>query len=203
MTDCRSEDLTYCVPRFLSVVNLAYLYEAAKTADKVFDDQVKKAMTEGGDDSIGNINAARQSLLRAVFISAYGVLEQNIDEIIDVKRAAADISLLPSDLSHKGIIRSVVYAEKVLGKKVDRSTEVWQDLKFLQKVRNHLVHYGEGFSNSNDHTKIHSQCMKSKYLTCRPEICFSIDQIGAIFNLYVAFVEHFSHCCSASAVSPN
>jgi len=117
----RPEDSTYGVPRFLSFIDLAYLLDAAKAADEHLAAKLPAGITEDERHSIGNLNATRQSLLRAVFISSFGIVEQNLDELSLMGRAKLGTSLAPSDLKDRGIARSLTYATKVLGKKIDKS----------------------------------------------------------------------------------
>lgn len=188
----RTEDSTYNVPRFLSFIDLAYLLEAAKAADEHL---AAKLPIESNDESrhvIGNLNATRQSLIRAVFIASYSIIEQNLDELVLMERTQRNIEISPSDLKDKGISRSLTYANKVLGKKIQVNSPHWQDLMFLQSLRNHLVHYGPNFSNTKEHDEKFFKFSKSKYVTLRPIICFTILQVEHIFDLYMKCINDFS-----------
>lgn len=184
------EDATLSVPRFLSFIDLAYLYEAAKAADEQFSFRIS-SLSDAESNKIGNINATRQSLLRAVFISSYAVLEQNLDELVLMEKEKQGIKLSPNDLKHRGLDRSILYANKVLGMNVDVSQVHWKELQVLQEVRNHLVHYGPNFSDSNEHEKRFNKFFSSKYVTLRPVICFTIEQIENLIGLYMDCVDDF------------
>jgi hypothetical protein len=186
------EDTTFSVPRFLSFIDLAYLYEAAKAADEQFASQILSLTDADARNTTGNINATRQSLLRAVFISSYAILEQNLDEIVLMEQKMRGINLSPNDLNHRGINRSIVYANKVLGMSIDTSQKHWNELKNLQEVRNHLTHYGPDFSGSSEHDKRFIKFSGSKYVTLRPIICFTIEQIENVIDLYMDCVDDFS-----------
>ena len=188
----RPEDITFSVPRFLSFIDLAYLLEAAKAADDHLASKLPTTPNAENGNSTGNINATRQSLLRAVFIASYAILEQNLDELVNMERAKNSISLSPSELKDRGIVRSLTYANKILGKRIDKNLPHWKDLLSLQDVRNHLVHYGPDFDNSENHNDRFEKFTKSDYVTLRPVICFTIDQIENIFSLYMECVNDFS-----------
>lgn len=78
----KTNNQTFHYPRFLSFFDFDYLYEGAKVADDYFSSQISSLSIVKDSNKIGNINATRQSLLRAVFISSYATLEQNLDEIM-------------------------------------------------------------------------------------------------------------------------
>lgn len=187
-----NDNLTYDVPRFLSFIELAYLFEAAKLADTELAKKITDTDLVDKRDLIGNINATRQSLLRSVFISSYAVLEQYFDEITHMERERQKIMLAPSDLKDHGITRSLKYSKKVLGKELNENTSHWKELKFLQEVRNHLVHYGSGFDDSTEHEKRYMKFKNSDYVTLRPSICFSLEQIAKIFELYQICIDDFN-----------
>jgi len=176
----------------LSFIDLAYLLEAAKAADEHLAAKLPDSSTEEGRQLIGNLNATRQSLLRAVFIASYSVVEQNLDELMIMDRAKKNISLAPSDLKDRGIARSLTYATKVLGKKIDTSATHWKDLLLVQELRNHLVHYGPDFADRKDHDDRFKKFSNSDYVTLRPVICFTIAQIEHLFGLYMKCVDDFS-----------
>ncbi len=99
------EDTTFSVPRFLSFIDWAYLYEAAKATDEHFASKISAISISDGRNEIGNINATRQSLLRAVFISSYAILEQNLDELVHMEQKKLGAMLSPNDLKDRGINR--------------------------------------------------------------------------------------------------
>ncbi|MCB8889572.1 hypothetical protein [Vreelandella malpeensis] len=89
--------------------------------DEQFASQISSLTDAEVRNKTGNINATRQSLLRAVFISSYAILEQNLDEIVLMDQKKQGVNLSPNDLKHRGINRSIVYANKVLGMSIDAS----------------------------------------------------------------------------------
>ncbi len=188
----RPEDTTFSAPRFLSFIELGYLLEAAKAADDLLMARTPSNLTEDSINKTGNLNATRQSLLRAVFIASYAVLEQSLDELMLIKKEKHNINLSPSDLSDRGIARSITYATKVLGYKINTNSPQLKDLKFIQDVRNHLVHYGPTFANTKEHNGRFEKFSRPQYVTLRPEICFTIEQIERIFSLYLKYIEEIT-----------
>jgi hypothetical protein len=188
----KDNELTYEIPRFLSFIELGYMLEAAKIADAEISKKITEATGDEKNDIIGNTNATRQSLLRAVFVSAYAILEQHLDEISLMEKDLVSASLSPSDLKDRGIKRSIKYVNKVLGKNIDQSKEHWKDLISLQDLRNHLVHYGPSFSNDREHENRWKKFKTLKYVSLRPMICFSLEQIEDIFSLFMVCVDDFS-----------
>lgn len=109
--------LTFTNTRFLAFIELGYLYEAAKATDEHFA-SIIASLKEEDASRVENINATRNSLLRAVFISSYAILEQNLDELIKLDHKRLKVSISPNDLKYGGILRSLLYAEKFLGIKL-------------------------------------------------------------------------------------
>ena len=66
------------IPRFLSFIELTHLYEAAKAADEHLASKLPSGDTQADINMRSYINSTRQSLLRAIFLSSYGVIEQNM-----------------------------------------------------------------------------------------------------------------------------
>jgi hypothetical protein len=188
----KPEDTTFSVPRFLSFIDLAYLYEAAKVTDEHFSSKISSLAASDAKNEIGNINATRQSLLRAVFISSYAILEQNLDELMLMEQKKQNLMISPNDLKHRGVKRSITYANKVLGKHINTNDAHWNELLNLQEVRNHLAHYGPDFSDSSEHQNRFDKFSNSKYVTLRPVICFTIEQIENVLELYMECINDFS-----------
>lgn len=188
----QSEDTTFSVPRFLSFIDLAYLLEAIKVADEHLAAKIPGVGTNDARNVTGNLNATRQSLMRAVFIASYATIEQNLDELVLMEREKRSVALSPSDLKHRGVARSLTYAIKVLGKDIDQNDSHWKDLLILQDVRNHLAHYGPSFADSKDHDTRFRKFSNFEYVTLRPVICFTIEQIEKILDLYMTCIDDFS-----------
>lgn len=180
---------TYSVPRFLSFIDWAYLEEAMKVTDAHFEKELSKT-----DDrnKIGNLNATRQSLHRAAFISIMSTLEQNMDELVRIEKDKKEIELSPSELKHRGIKRSLVYAKKILKQNIDDEKQHWKDVVLLQELRNQLVHYGPEFSGQKENTKLVSDLKKCEYVSFHPIACFSLEQITLIIQTCTTCVEDFT-----------
>jgi len=187
MRDSKKE--TYSVPRFLSIIDWAYLQDALEVVDRHFQSEI-----HGTDDrdKIGNLNATSQSLFRAAFISSFSTLEQNLDELVQMGQQKKGIILSPSDLKHCGIKRSTVYANKILGLQIDINKKHWQDVSLLQDLRNHLVHVGTGISDTNEHTKFYEKPQKSKYVSLNPIPCFTLEQLENIIGVFMLCIDDFS-----------
>lgn len=188
----RPEDETFRVPRFLAFIDLGYLQEALEVADTHLSTKVGEVVTADERNRAGNINATRQSLMRAAFISSFASIEQNLDELANMERNKRKLTLSPSDLKDRGIKRSLAYANKVLGRDLSVDGSPWKDLLLLQEVRNHLVHYGPGFFDSPEHKKRFQRFGQSKYVSLRPTICFTMEQMALIFDLYMECIQKYS-----------
>jgi hypothetical protein len=183
-------DETFSVPRFLQFIDLAYLLEGSKVTDNHFKEKLSQAKDR---NEVGNINATRQSILRSSFISAFSILEQNLDEIVNMQSDIPTIKIKPNDLKDRGIRRSITYANKVLGYNIDIKKSHWVNAFALQEVRNHLVHYGSDFSNSTEHNKKYEKFSNLSLINLRPTICFSIEQLDQICDHFMECVGDFNN----------
>ena len=184
------KDVTYSVPRFLSFIDWAYLQEALKVTDLHFEQML--SATEDRD-KIGNINATRQSLYRAAFISSFATLEQNLDELVRMDQNKKNITISPSDLKHRGVKRSIIYANKVLEQNIDESQKHWRYVALLQDLRNHLVHFGPEFSDSKEHEKLYDRLKKCELVSFSPIPFFSKDQLDKIIQVFLDCIDDFSN----------
>ncbi|WP_075186170.1 hypothetical protein [Teredinibacter haidensis] len=182
------EKEVYSVPRFLSFIDLAYLYEGLKVVDQHFQCEIDKAEDK---DKIGNLNATCQSLYRSAFISLCSTLEQNLDELAHMAKEKQEASLSPGDLKDRGIKRSVSYANKVLGFSIDINQKHWKDTYVLYDLRNHLVHYGPVFSGSNKHLNLYNRLKNSEYVSFKSIPVFTLDHIEKIINTFMLCIDDF------------
>jgi len=189
-------DETFAVPRFLQFIDLGYLLEGSKVTDNHFKERLSNVKDI---NEVGNINAKRQSILRASFISAFSILEQNLDEIVNMQSDVPSIKIKPKDLKDRGIKRSISYANKVLDYKIDITKSHWINTFILQDVRNHLVHYGSDFSNTTEHNKKYEKFSTLSLINLRPTICFSIEQLEEICELFMQCVDDFNNIDESSA----
>ena len=170
------------LPREFSIFEICFLLDAAQFADDTYNQKVEVAEANKEYQNIGNINATRQALFRSVFISFFAVFEQYLDVFVNTAKKDLGLTSSPKDLNSTGIKRSIEYAKKELNKDVDTKPKCWQTMFLLQKVRNHLVHYGHDF-DTEEHNKIIKICKSSSYVSLNPAICFSIKQLESIGEL--------------------
>ena len=185
-------ETTYSAPRFMAFIDLGYLLVAIKAADEHLEKRLPETHEDESQHVIGNVNATRQSLLRAAFIAAYGIFEQNLDELVNMDQKSGGHLIAPSDLKDRGITRSLTYARKVLGMSIDTSANHWKDVLLLQEVRNHLTHFGPEFADSGDHAKRWEKFKRSELVSLRPMICFTIDQFEEICHRFTSCIEDFT-----------
>ena len=174
-------------PRFLSFFDWAYLLDAVEFNEKYFEEKLASL----DDEKKTELNTVRQSLYRAVFISAFATLEQNLDEIACTAQLNKQINLSPTDLRHRGIRRSIVYAQKVLGRDLDITQEHWKDVFTLQEMRNHLVHQDPDLGQYGDKKSLYEKLAKSKFVSFNPELSISKDQLTEIINLFIKCIEDY------------
>lgn len=77
---------------------------------------------------------------RSAFLTVWGVLEHQLDQLCMLSQAEKGFGLSFMDLSGKGIDRSTSYLEKVAGLQGLKNSQQWSVLKTLQRIRNVIAH---------------------------------------------------------------
>jgi hypothetical protein len=81
-----------------------------------------------------------QALRKALFASAWSVLERDLDRLTNVLATAADLKIRVADLSGRGVQRSHKYLERVANLDLVAAANLWRDLVHLNTIRNIFVH---------------------------------------------------------------
>ncbi|WP_332399872.1 hypothetical protein [Vibrio metschnikovii] len=185
----RSFDTGMSLPRFLQFIDLSYLLEGTRLTNEQFDKMVLEA---SDDDRKRNINITRQNIMRSIFISSFSILEQNLDEIVQMQSKFSMVDIRPNDLKDRGINRSITYAEKVLKMRINTEQKHWQMVFQLQKLRNHLVHYGSTFSESKEHEKLWNNFYKLPYISMTDSINFTYENVETIVQAFKQCIRDFN-----------
>jgi hypothetical protein len=77
---------------------------------------------------------------RSAFLTVWGFLEHELDKLCSQYESEKSFKLNFLDLSGKGIDRSTAYLEKVTGLEGLKSSQEWNELKMLQRIRNVIAH---------------------------------------------------------------
>jgi hypothetical protein len=77
---------------------------------------------------------------RSAFLTIWGVLEHQLDELCLLYQNEKKFRLSFKDLSGSGLDRSTNYLEKVAGLQGLKASEEWDTLKALQRIRNLIAH---------------------------------------------------------------
>ncbi len=76
---------------------------------------------------------------RSILIVLFSFLEHQLDQLCQLFAKEQRLKIIHTDLRGKGIDRTRLYLQKVIGLRLDGS-HVWQEIKRIQKVRNVIVH---------------------------------------------------------------
>lgn len=76
---------------------------------------------------------------RSILIVLFSFLEHQLDQLCQLFAKEQRLKIINTDLRGKGIDRTRLYLQKVIGLRLDGS-HVWQEIKRIQKVRNVIVH---------------------------------------------------------------
>lgn len=77
---------------------------------------------------------------RSAFLTVWTFLEHQLDHLCLFFQSERSVGLSLMDLSGKGIDRSTSYLEKVAGLKDLKTSQEWDVLKTLQRIRNVIAH---------------------------------------------------------------
>lgn len=158
-------------------------------ADDIFSREKRDA--NGNEQEISNIESTKQALYRSIFISAMSCFEQNLDEICVMRAEKSGSKWRPSDLKDRGVNRSIKYAQKELGKDINKSKGPWPTIFLLIELRNHLVHYGANLSDNAEHLKIYKSLSNGEYVSFEAVILFNREQLENSFSLLLKGVKNF------------
>ena len=190
----KTETHSMPIPRLLGYLDWIYLREALKATDTYFEDALSKTNDE---NEIKNINATRQTLYRASFISICATIEQSLDERVRLQQQKQKKKISPSDLKHRGIKRSIVYANKVLERNIDIKKQCWKDAELLQELRNKLVHDGPGFPGKSENKKLCVALNNTNYVSFNPGPYFSREQLNNTIDLFKECLRDYRESKSA------
>jgi hypothetical protein len=77
---------------------------------------------------------------RSALLTVWGYFEHELDKLCALYEAEKGFRLDLSDLNGRGIDRSTAYLEKVVGLNVHKTSQEWNRIKKIQKVRNIVAH---------------------------------------------------------------
>jgi hypothetical protein len=116
-------------------------------ADSVFDYRTRKKSDEhhGLDRSGWDLETIFEQYFpslqrRSALLTLWGFVEHELDQLCSLYQSEKSFILTFSDLSGKGIDRSTAYLEKVAGLNGLNASQVWDDLKTIQRIRNVIAH---------------------------------------------------------------
>ncbi len=77
---------------------------------------------------------------RSALLTICGYFEHQLDKLCMQYQSEKSFKLALSDINGKGIDRSATYLEKVAGIDVHKTSNEWNQIKKIQKIRNVIVH---------------------------------------------------------------
>ena len=73
-------------------------------------------------------------------ISLYSFFENELDALCDLYIQGEGIPISQTDMKGKGIERSILFLEKIVGLPIDKNSDTWKELINIKKIRNQIVH---------------------------------------------------------------
>ena len=77
---------------------------------------------------------------RSALVTLFSFFENELESLCKRIRSHDQLKIDLSDLAHKGIIRSTLYLEKIVGLAKVRDCREWQEIQKIQSIRNLIVH---------------------------------------------------------------
>ncbi len=97
--------------------------------------------------------AYQQHLRRALFLALYSSFENQLELLCNHLAERQRISLRPTDISGRGVVRATNFLKKVLGLTVPENQSAWREIQVFGKIRNTLAHRG-GRLYKDEHRQI-------------------------------------------------
>jgi hypothetical protein len=113
----------------------------------LFDSQFKKILTE------------------SLFVMAYSVFEKHLNSICQNSWLELKSKIKLTDLHGKGIFRAFFYFEKVVGISIDTESEIYNNIKCYNKIRNIIVHSGGSLKNTDPELDIYIRNSHSLFVS--------------------------------------
>jgi hypothetical protein len=76
----------------------------------------------------------------SAFLTVWAFFEHELEKLCSLYQSEREFGLTVSDLSGKGIDRSTSYLEKVAGLRGLKSSQQWDEIKTVQRIRNVIAH---------------------------------------------------------------
>lgn len=100
---------------------------------------------KGLDDATWDLNGVYEeyfpNLQRgSALITLYSFFEHELDELCGLFIKEGNLSISQTDMKGKGIERSVLFLEKIIGLQINKNSATWNEIKKIQKVRNQIAH---------------------------------------------------------------
>ena len=89
---------------------------------------------------------------RSALLTLCSYFEHELDKLCLLYQSEKSLDISYTDLREMGVDRSTRYLEKVAGINVHQTSQEWNDIKNIQKIRNALVHRGDKLQDHNDET---------------------------------------------------
>ncbi len=77
---------------------------------------------------------------RSAFLTVWGYFEHELDKLCALYKSEKGLRLDLADLSGQGVDRSTSYLDKVAGLNVHKTSQEWNQIRNIQKVRNIVAH---------------------------------------------------------------
>jgi len=112
-------------------------------------------------------------------------LEHQLDQLCQLFAKEQRLKIIQTDLRGKGIDRTRLYLQKVIGLPLD-SSHVWQEIKRIQRVRNVIVHNDAKLIGADkdltEYVERTSGCRELPNRTMTATSMKSISEIGICFT---------------------
>jgi hypothetical protein len=130
---------------------------------------------------------------RSTLIVLFSFLESQLDQLCKLFADTRRLNIIHTDLKGKGIDRSRRYLKKVIGLPLEDNSTVWQEITWIQKIRNVVVHNDAKLDDEN----IAQYVDRAQYLSLSSESYYShdVDEINILEGYLTYILDTFDSYC--------
>lgn len=140
----RMSEFTVQMTRYMNTY-FAAMKKDAHEFRKQIDDTPHDEKPSYADEALDELeNVYPRIFLNSCFFTSFSYLEQMLDRTSEIARTYLNLRIKPQDFQGGTLEKFRIFFDKVLNCDLKKSEPFWVQLAEFNKIRNYLVHQGEG-----------------------------------------------------------
>lgn len=132
-------------------------------------------------------NMHRPKICESLFITSYSIVEIYMNDLCERYAESRSLRIRYKDLAGQGIERASTYLDKIIDKGSFKSTQLWNQVRVLGKLRNAFIH-NEGFP-IDDKSKNEFIKMFDIYINENGSMQLEFDDCEKFINIIDSFIK--------------